>query len=927
MKKRYKGNAFSSPLQDKLSAAGTGFPVIKKINSEESTMAEKTSLRDSIVYNSSMFLFSFAVMALETLFMHQLHIITNYLTATFVISLAMLGIAFGSFISFYLARLKGFWIILIAALFFAASVPLSYYNIVRIGEYGYPYFLVLPFFFAAIIISLLFSKANSNKIYFANLIASAAGVIFPIFTVSSIKSENTLIVIMFIPALAIFMLVFAFRNIFLKLIPLVISIALAFGSWHILAANLKLPERISKQEYEQKIMPSVKFKFDRDFMLSRYSLAGDEYIFSGSAYEKKRAKYVLNDIGYGMSDDPRTVDYWRNLDINYKIKCDDLNRINPIKQWCAHMHNWNWKMVLSEDDLMGKIDLFAVNDDNIFFCTNAIPLDTVDKGNGTYYDPRVPWIDTPKIFIIGLSYDGIVKSAKKQPGARVSGVEFSPIIMRIMMENNREGYFSKFASYPYKDVDAHEAEGRYFLQSNNETYDMITLMNLHYEYTAIATLAPEYLHTVEALDMMLGKLSDKGMLVYEEIIETKRGRFAFYKFLNTIKKTLSEMGVKDPSQHVIVYSWDFWGKNKQFQTVLIKRAPFTQKELATFAAYHAAIAPKYGSEIFVHPVIRSNHKFEQYFLAAQPKYYEKDYPDGITKKELYTDIIEKLENADDKAWVENLYSYNKTYSKYYLKKKTMTQADNSRLETLLSRASFPFELDLSPTTDDKPFPFNIYSNKKEVRDFFDIILKLASILLIPILLLFAFKYRSNKLRLVGHTVFFGLLGFGFMMIELVLMQKYQRFIGSPIYSTMVILGGLLLFSGLGSFISRNFSRRVLIVCVAIIPVMILIQTFFLDDLFNLFAKFSFTSKLFISSGLIFPLAFFMGMPFPHALEQIKKDISNEYATLMFGVNGALSTIGVSLSFLLNITYGMSTTLLIGFATYFAALILFIIIKK
>ncbi|HPS58505.1 MAG TPA: hypothetical protein PK514_10405 [Spirochaetota bacterium] len=890
-------------------------------------MTDKTSLRDSIVYNSAMFLFSFAVMALETLFMHQLLIITNYLTATFVISLAMLGIAFGSFISFYIARFRGFWIILVAALFFAASIPLSYYNIVRIGEYGYPYFLVLPFFFAAIIISLLFSKANSNKIYFANLIASAAGVIFPIFTVSSIKSENTLIVIMFIPAVAIFMLVFAFRNIFLKIIPLVISIALAFCSWYFLSANLKLPEKLSKQEYEQKIMPAVKFKFDRDFMLSRYKLQGDDYIFSGSNYEKKRAKYVLNDIGYGMSDDPETVAYWKNLDINYKIKCDDLNRINPIKQWCAHMHNWNWKMVLSEDDLMGKIDLFAVNDDNIFFCTNAIPLDTVDKGNGTYYDPRVPHIENPKIFIIGLSYDGIVKSAKRQPGGKVSGVEFSPIIMRIMMENNREGYFSQFASYPYKDVEAHEAEGRYFLQSNNEVYDMITLMNLHYEYTAIATLAPEFLHTVEALDMMLGKLSDKGMLVYEEIIETKRGRFAFYKFLNTIKKTLTDMGVKDPSQHVIVYSWDFWGKNKQFQTVLIKRAPFTQKELATFASYHAVIAPKYGSEIFVHPVIRSNHKFEQYFKSTEPKYYEKDYPDGITKKELYTDIIEKLDNAADKTWIENLYSYNKTFSKYYLKKKTMTQADNTRLETLLSKASFPYEIDLSPTTDDKPFPFNIYVNKKEVSDFFNIILKLASILLIPILLLFAFKYRSNKMRLMGHTVFFGLLGFGFMMIELVLMQKYQRFIGSPIYSTMVILGGLLLFSGLGSFISRNFSRRVLIICVAIIPVMILFQTFFLDGLFIMFAKFSFTAKLFISSGLIFPLAFFMGMPFPHALEQIKKDISNEYATLMFGVNGALATIGVSLSYLLNVTYGMSTTLLLGFATYLAALVLFIIIKK
>jgi hypothetical protein len=98
-------------------------------------------------------------------------------------------------------------------------------------------------------------------------------------------------------------------------------------------------------------------------------------------------------------------------------------------------------------------------------------------------------------------------------------------------------------------------------------------------------------------------------------------------------------------------------------------------------------------------------------------------------------------------------------------------------------------------------------------------------------------------------------------------------------------------------------------------------------MFMMFAKFSFHAKLIIASGLIFPLAFLMGMPFPHAMEQVKKDVSDEYATLMFGVNCILSTVAVTSSLLLNITYGMSTTLMIGFVTYVAAIILFIVIKK
>ena len=167
-----------------------------------------------------------------------------------------------------------------------------------------------------------------------------------------------------------------------------------------------------------------------------------------------------------------------------------------------------------------------------------------------------------------------------------------------------------------------------------------------------------------------------------------------------------------------------------------------------------------------------------------------------------------------------------------------------------------------------------------------------------------------------------------MLIELVLMQKYQNFIGSPIYSTIVIMGGLLFFSGLWKVLPAEISgKKLLVACICMIPLLILFQAFFIGDVFQMFAKYSFHSKLFIASGLIFPLAFLMGMPFPHAMEQVKQDVSNEYATLMFGVNGVLGTVGASLSIFLNVSYGMNYTLMLGLATYVAAIILFILIKK
>jgi len=885
-------------------------------------MTESKSFKDNLVYNTAMVLFSFSILAVETIFMHQLLIITNYLTATFVIAMAMFGIAAGSFLGFYLSRFNTFITMPIAALLYLASMPLSYNNIVNIGYYQYPYFLILPFMFGAIIVSMLFSRTNSNKIYFADLGAAALGVIYPIFAVSALKSENALITLMFIPAIFIFILSFVFRNIFSKVLAIAVSVVIFAGVFITLKDNLAVPTELSKIEFEQQILPKIKSGFDKQFMKSHYTLKGDKYTLKGDEYDAKRAKYVLNDIGH-----------WDNIDINFDIKVSKENPIHPRKQW-ASLTKYSYKFIFSEDDLMGKIDLFAANDDSIVFCTNAMPLDSVDKSNGSLRDPRVPHMKNADIFIIGLSYDGIVKSAKRLPGSRVSGVEFSPIIMRIMMEKNKEGKFSKFGHYPYKGLDAYRAEGRYFLSSNKKFYDMITLMNLHFEYPAIASLAPEYLHTKEATKTFLNKLTDRGMIVYEEILETQRTRYAFYKLLNTLKQSLIENGAKDPSKHIIVFSWDFWGPNGNFQTVMVKKTPFTEQELADFQRYYNIIdytnskgVKQFGCKLRMHPTKRTGHMFERVFNANPPIYSMTDYPDRLFKSKFNSTFTSKLDSAEDIKFVNSLYRYSSKYKRYYLKSNLIKGDTKERFISILDKVDYPYEIDLTPTTDNKPYPFNIYKNKAEIMGFLNVILILAGILFFPVLLIVFFKYKAHRVKLIENTVFFGLLGFGFMLIEIVLMQKYQRFIGSPIYSTIVILGGLLFFSGLGSFMSRKFSKKKLVICISIIPVLILFQAFFLTDIFNAFATFSFPAKLVITALLIFPLGFLMGMPFPHGLEQIKKDISDEYATLMFGINGALSTVAVTLSLFFNVKYGMHATMMIGFVTYIAALGLFIVIKK
>ena len=72
----------------------------------ESVSSPRFLMPKSVIYFTAMFLFSFLVIALETIQFHMLLAVTNYLKATFMISIAMLGIAMGSLLGFYLSKLK-----------------------------------------------------------------------------------------------------------------------------------------------------------------------------------------------------------------------------------------------------------------------------------------------------------------------------------------------------------------------------------------------------------------------------------------------------------------------------------------------------------------------------------------------------------------------------------------------------------------------------------------------------------------------------------------------------------------------------------------------------------------------------------------------------------------------------------------------------
>ena len=164
---------------------------------------------------------------------------------------------------------------------------------------------------------------------------------------------------------------------------------------------------------------------------------------------------------------------------------------------------------------------------------------------------------------------------------------------------------------------------------------------------------------------------------------------------------------------------------------------------------------------------------------------------------------------------------------------------------------------------------------------------------------------------------FASLGFGFMLIEIALIQKFILFLGEPTLAIAVSLFSLLLAGGIGSLFSRkwlNGKQYNAFKVSLIIAVLTIIYIFILPFIFNATLSYSASMRFVISFAFISPLGFLMGIPFPTILGYIKQEFEND-ATWMWCINGAFSVLAGVLALVIAMTFGFNAVLLLGALTY------------
>jgi predicted membrane-bound spermidine synthase len=169
-----------------------------------------------------------------------------------------------------------------------------------------------------------------------------------------------------------------------------------------------------------------------------------------------------------------------------------------------------------------------------------------------------------------------------------------------------------------------------------------------------------------------------------------------------------------------------------------------------------------------------------------------------------------------------------------------------------------------------------------------------------------------------------LLGAGFMIVEVALLQQFVLLLGHPVYSLTVTLFSLLLGTGVGSYLSRtihpvNVQPRLQLALLGIV-VATIAGVWLLPVLIAGIIQAPRWVRIGVATTLLLPAGALMGMALPAGM-RLLHERQPSLVPWAWGMNGALSVVGATIAIFIAMNWGFSTALLTGASMYVLASLL------
>jgi hypothetical protein len=464
----------------------------------------------------------------------------------------------------------------------------------------------------------------------------------------------------------------------------------------------------------------------------------------------------------------------------------------------------------------------------------------------------------------------------------VTGIEINPIIANTVMRGRYADY--AYHLYDRPDVKIHVTDGRSFIRSTNQTFDVVqmTLVDTWASTAAGAfALSENSLYTVEAFREYFEHLKPDGMIAITRW-EFRQPREAL-RVVSVAMEALRQLGVAAPARNFIVVSQGKLDEDGIPVVVLAKKSAFTGEEEQAIRAhlqrFPALIAQYLPSE-------PRDNAFSSLIMANDPYAFAQQYPFNIAPV-----------------------SDNAPFFFFTLKLRQVLQAAG-----LHQGMDWKVNLGVAVLA-------------------MVLVISLAAVLAFLIVPL-ALHGRPEGGRTVS-LLYFVAVGLGYILVEIAFIQRFVLFLGHPTYALTVVVFLLLLASGAGSLASSRWLRAAqhnwvpLLMIGCAIPFYVV----FLPGLLNLLVGIVFPLKLLVSALLLVPLGFAMGMPFPTGLRVLaalpvpefpvatENAVTENAVEWAWAVNAGASVLGSVLAMALAIAFGLNVTLACGCAAYLVAMLI------
>jgi hypothetical protein len=166
--------------------------------------------------------------------------------------------------------------------------------------------------------------------------------------------------------------------------------------------------------------------------------------------------------------------------------------------------------------------------------------------------------------------------------------------------------------------------------------------------------------------------------------------------------------------------------------------------------------------------------------------------------------------------------------------------------------------------------------------------------------------------------YFALIGAGFMLVQIPLMQRFSVYLGHPTYSVAVILFSMILATGLGSFLSDwldvESSPRWLRVIPPLIAVDLLFWTLAIQPIIDTTIQLGLVQRILVVVTAVSLAALPLGLCFPIGLRLVRR-ISDDATPWMWGVNGAAGVLASVSAVAISMWSGISTSLFLATGAY------------